>query len=212
MRQITVKYAGECRECAAELPAGVPAIYERKVGLFCPACAPTDPEKIREYRTEAAERKAERLEGWAEKREAKAEAALNSHPEIRRDWAFITQPGRIPLRERMNRADDRAFESLAKARHMRGRAAGLRAGVRVAGDAERKRQPARDFAALWLRKGIKVDCLYGVCEVVRVNAKSVTVKAASGFTDRLGLDFVSPADDEARAAVRAAADQIKAAE
>ena len=53
MRAIIVKYDGECRKCGATLPVGVDAIYERHIGVFCPGCAPTDPEEIRAYRQEA---------------------------------------------------------------------------------------------------------------------------------------------------------------
>jgi hypothetical protein len=76
-------------------------------------------------RRERLERKVERRQEWAEKREAKASATLNSQPELRRDWAFITQPGHIPERARMNARDDRAMESLAVAGHHREKAAGL---------------------------------------------------------------------------------------
>lgn len=71
--------------------------------------------------------KAERLREWAEKRQREASAQLNSQPELRHDWAFITQPGHIPARARMNRADDRACESLDKARGMASRADGIEA-------------------------------------------------------------------------------------
>ena len=66
--------------------------------------------------------RAERLRGWAEKRESEATAQLTSQPELRHDWAFITQPGRIPERDRMNRRDDAAFRSLDKANSMSSRA------------------------------------------------------------------------------------------
>ncbi len=71
--------------------------------------------------------KAERLRGWAEKRESVAAAALNSYPTMRHDWAFITQPGHIPARARMMAADDRAYASLTKAREMAGRADAIEA-------------------------------------------------------------------------------------
>jgi hypothetical protein len=80
---------------------------------------------------ERREARAERLREWAEKREAKANAQLTSQPELRHDWAFITQPGHIPARERMNRADDRACESLRKAESMASRAAGIEAQLDV---------------------------------------------------------------------------------
>lgn len=64
----------------------------------------------------------ERLREWAEKRETRATAALNSYPEIRHDYAFNTQPGHIPFRARMIASDDRAFASLDKAASMARRA------------------------------------------------------------------------------------------
>jgi Domain of unknown function (DUF3560) len=69
--------------------------------------------------------RAERLRGWAEKRVARANADLTSQPDLRNDWAFITQPGHIPERARMNARDDRAFRSLDKADRMASRADGI---------------------------------------------------------------------------------------
>ena len=74
---------------------------------------------------ERKEAKAERLRGWADKRQERATADLNSYPEMRHDWAFITQPGHIPARARMQAADDRAYASLQKARSMASRADGI---------------------------------------------------------------------------------------
>jgi hypothetical protein len=73
------------------------------------------------YRDRRAAR-AERLRGWAETRVERASAQLESQPELRHDWAFITQPGHIPERARMNARDDRAFASLDKAASMARRA------------------------------------------------------------------------------------------
>lgn len=69
--------------------------------------------------------RAERLRGWAEKRQTEATRVLESQPELRHDWAFVTQPGHIPERARMNRADDRAYASLDKADSMARRADGI---------------------------------------------------------------------------------------
>lgn len=176
MRQITVKYAGECAKCGAELPVGASAAYERITGIFCIGCFPMDSEEIREFRTARAERKAERLDAWAEKREERAAAALNSHPNIRHDWAFITQPGRIPFRERMNRADARAVESLRKAESMRARAEGLRK-VRVKGDAAKRDEAKREGIRPLLSKGSRVfDWCFGNGTVIKVNRLSASVK------------------------------------
>lgn len=71
--------------------------------------------------------RAERLAGWGAKRTTDAAAALQAQPELRHDWAFITQPGHIPERARMIARDERAYESLNKGRAMLTRAAGIEA-------------------------------------------------------------------------------------
>ena len=78
---------------------------------------------------ERRQRRAERLNEWADKRYAKADAIheYNESLPYRHDWAFITQPGRIPERERMNRREERAWEHTKKADSMASRAAGIEA-------------------------------------------------------------------------------------
>ena len=176
MRQITVKYAGDCRKCGESLDVGAAAIYERRVGIFCVPCGPTDTEEIREYRQEGADRKADRLEGWAEKRETKARAALNSYPSMRHDWAFITQPGHIPARARMIKADDRAHESLNVASGFRDRADSLRH-VRVAGDAAKRDEAKREANDAIIQKGSRVnDFAFGTGTVLAIFKKSYRIK------------------------------------
>ena len=191
MREITVRYSGECCKCDVTIPEGAKAVYERRVGIFCPECAPTDPEEIRTYRQEAADRKADRYDEWAEKREAKATAQLSSHPEIRHDWAFITQPGRIPFRDRMNQSDAKAFESLKIADGMRTKAQSLRT-VRVAGDAERKREARREKIRPLLSKGLRVDSpLWGTGTITRINKKTVTmIRESTGNSVNEGIEWL----------------------
>lgn len=74
---------------------------------------------------ERRERRAERLRDWADKRGRDAGASLARFDQYRGDIAFNTQPGHIPERARMIRAEDRAFESLSKAAGMRARADGI---------------------------------------------------------------------------------------
>lgn len=78
---------------------------------------------------ERRQRRAERLREWAAKREAGAAAVFKSHEAFRGDIAFNTQPGRIPFRERMNAADDRAYASLQKAASMSSRADNIEAAM-----------------------------------------------------------------------------------
>ncbi len=192
MRELIVKYSGECKKCGNVLEIGSPAMYEKSMGIFCLGCEPKEVEEIREYRQAKADIKADRYEGWAEKREKKAEAALNSFPSIRHDWAFITQPGHIPARARMIAADDRAYESLHVAEGMRAKAESLR-NVRVAGDAERKRQAHREKMDLIVHKGSRVeDVCFGQGEVIGVYPKSYRIKFDSGFTHSRDKTYIFP--------------------
>lgn len=199
MRQIKVKYAGECRVCDATLEVGADAIYEKRVGLFCPSCAPTDLEEIRKFRQEGADRKADRYDGWASKREASAGAVLKRNEVFTGDHAFNTQPGHIPLRARVIAQNDRACESLNKARGMRAKASGLRH-VRVKGDAEKARQVARDRIRPLLEKGMKVHTgIYGPGEIVRINKKTAKVgkTGASGdFEVNVDLSWIRILEQE----------------
>ena len=68
MRQIILRYGGDCRKCAAVLAPGQDAVHEKHVGIFCPTCAPTDTEEIRACRQEAGNRRAAKYEKWAAKR------------------------------------------------------------------------------------------------------------------------------------------------
>lgn len=180
MRQITVKYNGECSKCGSALEVGQPAMYEKTTGIFCVGCEPTDTEEIRAYRQARADQKADRYDEWAGKREQAAEAQLNSYPSVRHDIAFITQPGHIPFRARMNRSDERAYESLKKADEMRGKAESLRH-VRVKGDAAKADEAARQKVLTWVKPGMTVNTgTAGNCEVLKVNQKTVKVKGKFG--------------------------------
>ncbi len=190
MKTITLKYAGECRACGTTLPAGAAATYERRVGVFCPTCAPTDPEVIRNYRQEGADRKADRYDGWAAKRQERATATLNyNRKHYTSDIAFNTQPGHIPLRARVIRQDDRARKSLRTAEHMQQKADSLRT-VRVAGDAELARQAKREATLGWLEVGMKVDTvIYGLGEVLKINRKTAKVRTGVSGTWETNVDL-----------------------
>lgn len=70
--------------------------------------------------------KADRLRGWADKRETTANRTLNRISErYRGDHAFNTQPGHIPERARTIRQEDAAFTSFGKAADMTDRADGI---------------------------------------------------------------------------------------
>lgn len=195
MRQIVLKYDGECRRCGASLEVGQSAMYEKSMGVFCMGHEPTETEDIRHFRTLKAEAKAEKYDRWAAKRETRANAQLNSYPEIRHDTAFCTQPGRIPFRERMNKADARAFESLQVAERMRNKAQGLRR-VRVKGDADRAHQAQREAVLTWLKVGMEVETgVYGKGIVKKINRKSAKIAncgASGDYTVNVELSFLRP--------------------
>lgn len=72
---------------------------------------------------ERREARAERLRGWAEKREREANATLNAdNARYRGDHAFNSQPGHIPERARVIARTGRALASLGKAAGMSARA------------------------------------------------------------------------------------------
>jgi len=180
MREIIVKYNGECKRCNAVLDVGTKAMYEKSMGCFCVGCEPKDVEEIRFFRLAKNEKKADKYDEWAHKREIKANQKLNSYPEIRHDWAFITQPGRIPLRDRMNRGDEDAIKSLRVAQYMREKAENLRH-VTVKGDAERTHQARRDFMTENVKVGDKVMWLHTKeLEVLKINKKTFTLKGDFG--------------------------------
>lgn len=195
MRQITVKYQGECRKCGTTLAVGDWAIYERRVGIFCPKCEPTDTGEIRAYRQEAANRKADKYEGWAQKRTDKAMATLNHNRIYTSDIAFNTQPGHIPLRARVIKQNDRAYESLGIAKHLNEKAESLRH-VRVKGDAEKRWQGLRDLNLVRFKVGDKVNTgIYGKGTILKINKKTAKIgnTGTSGtFTVNVDLAFLSP--------------------
>ncbi|MFQ5807484.1 MAG: hypothetical protein ACE5I3_13635 [Phycisphaerae bacterium] len=195
MKTIITKYVGECRKCGANMPVGSRAMHERRVGMFCPGCAPTDPDEIRRHKQEAADRRTDQYDEWAEKREAEAMAQLNSQQDLRHDWAFITQPGHIPARARMNQADETAYRSLEKAAEFRAKAKRLRK-VRVAGDKEREREAKREAVRAWLKVGQIVDTsMYGRGKVAKINKKTATIEGTgqSGtYRVNVDLSWLSP--------------------
>ena len=196
MRQITLKYSGECRVCGKEIEAGQEATYEKRVGIFCLTCAPTDTEDIRAYRAEANERRADEYDEWAEKRRAKAESLERQNDPYRGDIAFCTQPGYIPERARANRRSEKAWEHSKTASTFEHKAAALRAGPRVKGDADKRWQAKREQVLTWLKVGTQVDtCHYGLGTVKKINRKTARITGCGvsrTFETTVDLAFLSP--------------------
>jgi hypothetical protein len=119
------------------------------------------------------------LSNAAAKNEAKAKRMFDATTNT--DTAFNTQPGRLPGRARMNAQTERSFKLQEKAAQQRSRAANLeRMANTNKGDAAKRRATRADViknSHKGLKKGDTVEgTLYGAREVVKVNAKSVTVK------------------------------------
>lgn len=158
-----------------------------------------DREIIRAARQEAADRKAARLEGWAASAEKKADA-LKVANEPYSSWEFITEPIKIGhhsesrhrrLRERISQRMDKEMELRNRAAELRRRAASLRSGVRVAGDAEHRRQLEREANDTLFRVGSKVrDLIFGPAEIVKVNKKSYTLLFESGWKCARDKSFI----------------------
>jgi len=194
MRQITTRYSNACRACGDQIDVGQPAIYEKRVGIFHLACAPNETEEIRTYRQEAAERKADKYDEWAQKRREKAAALDKLNAPFRGDIAFNTQPGHIPERARVIKRTEKIWEHTSTANRMSARADALRSGVRVAGDAERKRQAQRDKIRSLLQVGMQVDTvIFGIGTVKKINKKTATIEScgtSKDYTTTVDLSFL----------------------
>jgi len=177
MKLLTVKYDGVCKKCGAALVVGQQAAYERITGIFCPGCAPTDPEAIRAYRQERVNAKAERYQGWADKRRERAASVFKADSWADGDTAFNTQPGPIPGRAQMIARHHRQFESLQVAENMESKAASLRAPVAVKGDAAARDERARLKVLEWLKVGMTVECgFFAPAVVLKINKNTARVK------------------------------------
>jgi len=175
MREIVTKYESTCGKCGTKLPVSTRCLYRKHAGVFCLTCEPTQDE-LREMLQESADRKAERLDGWAEKRRTKAADLERANDPYRGDHAFNTQPGHIPERVRAIRRTKKAWEHSSKAAEMEAKASGLRSGVRLKGDREREREAKREKVRQWIKPGMHVKTpIWGTALVKRVNLKTATL-------------------------------------
>jgi hypothetical protein len=74
---------------------------------------------------------------------------------------------------------------------MRGKAASLRAPVRVKGDAEKRQEKDRKYVRGWIQVGMVVDCGFAAPgTVLKVNQKTAKIKGAFGDYN-IDLGFIS---------------------
>ena len=130
---------------------------------------------------------------WAARSEMLNNAAANNEIKAKRmfdaantagNTAFNTQPGRLAGRARMNAQTEQSFKLQEKAAQQRTRASNLeRMANTNKGDAAKVRAQRADAVKashIGLKKGDTIEgILYGNREVVKVNAKSVTVKGGT---------------------------------
>lgn len=196
MRQITVKYAGECRTCNTEIAAGETAWHERKVGIFCDGCQPTDADTLRAYRQESIDARAETLAQRADKRRAEATRLVNVDAERMSDIAFVTQPGHFPERARAIKRREKAANLAGEADALDRKAAQRTA--RVKGDAEARHEQRREAVRQWLKPGMQAHTgHFGVQEVCKVNKKTARIRFGDGHEVAHDLMFFRPAPEEA---------------
>jgi len=141
-------------------------------------------EEQREIKKEKAERKAKRIEARARRLLKAAQRIEDSWPKgIIHDIAFITQPGHIPLRAKINRQHDKVLRLREEAKKLFEKAENIRIyGSRVKGDAERAREEKREKLDQDVQIGSRVFCpIYGWGEVLKIFKKSYSVKFDRGF-------------------------------
>lgn len=149
-----------------------------------------NPEEIRKVRQEKADRKAARLREWAKKAEAKGEAIRGS---VTTDMQFWTQPGMLNTKRKLRDRMDRGTRLEMHAQDLNEKADRIASSVRVAGDAERKREEKRVVLDTLIQVGSQVqDFAFGVGEVVRVNKKTYSIKFRSGSVYAREKTFVKP--------------------
>ena len=156
-------------------------------------------------RARAANKPTTQKERWAARSAMLSNAAAKNEAKAKRlfdaantagNTAFNTQPGRIAGRARMNAQTERSFRLQEKAAQQRSRAANLeRLANTNKGDAAKGRAAKAEAIKAshkGLKKGDTIEgVLYGQREVVKVNAKSVTVKGGiKNFT--IPWEFIKP--------------------
>jgi len=141
-------------------------------------------EEQRKIKKEKAERRAKRIEARARRLLKEAQEIEDSWPkDIIHDIAFLTQPGRFPLRERYYKQRDKVNQLREEAKKLFEKAENIRIyGSRVKGDAERAREEKREKLDQEVQIGSRVYCpIYGWGEVLKVFKKSYRVKFDRGF-------------------------------
>ena len=189
-RWIQSRFPSVCWRCDKTMETGDEIYYIPVIKkACCKECGLTE-EKTKEYdidlvrslKGEWVDKRASRRERSAEIRRKKAGEIEGSLPEYRRDWAYITQPGYIPGREKIAQKEEKIYHLQKEAQQFEEKANNIRQYQgRIQGDAERARQAKREKQDELISVGSKVhDFCFGEGVVVRKNKKTYSVKFPSG--------------------------------
>lgn len=192
MRKLELKYPGNCRRCDQFLSEKEEVMYEKSMGIFCIGHEPIETEDIRHFRTLKAQKRADQLETKAGKLESQAKDKMALFNSFRGDFAFSTQPGYIPIREKAIKRYEKGLELLTEAETKHSLAQGvLREKTKVAGDAERNRQVKREKNDSKIEKGTRIfDSIFGEGMVEKIYKKTYRVKFDRGFSQLVDKSHV----------------------
>jgi hypothetical protein len=162
---------------------------------------PATGERLRELRQARLDRRRERLLSQAANAEKRAEAARNRISPHERDFLRLMEPVKVghhsqrrheKLLARARKSFEDTGRELSEAKKLRERAEYM-APARIAGDAERERQAARDAAAAIIEPGDKVrSIIYGDGVVTKANKHTFTINFVSrGFIGKCDKSHVS---------------------
>jgi hypothetical protein len=157
---------------------------------------PLTTEDIRAIRQDRANRKADRLEKWAESRQKKADELDKQTRPFTSDWSFVTQPitpnagGRrfAKFRQKITDKVDKKYALMNEADDLLERAESLREPVLVKGDTAKKRQAKLEFIRSQIKVGDTVtDWIYGEGVISKINQKTYKTE---GSTLLKNIEFI----------------------
>lgn len=181
MRTITAKFDSECRACGHEVNKGDSVSYEKRIGVFHPACEP-EGEELRNYRQERIDKRNERLRGRANKLRSESVRIYKQDERKFGDIAFCTQPGHIPERARAIKRREKAMRLDAEADAIEPT---ITYPAQVKGDAEARRERRRESVKQWAAPGVEAfDYVFGNVTILKVYKKSARIR-----NQRTGSEF-----------------------
>ena len=185
------------KEVVARELANVHDLVTDEVEVADDTFEPLEGERLREYRQEKNNRKAEKLIKWADSREKKADQLLHKHDHYTKDYSFVTQPILVghhsenrhrKLLNRIRTDIDTGYGLQSEADKLRQRAESLTAPVAVKGDAAKRRAERLAFNRSKIKIGDRVyNGITGWGVIEKINQK--TYKTV-GYTYLHSIEFI----------------------